>query len=221
VRFENNKKSFDRCYQFQFKVSPTYFHLPLLDSQRPKHGGRRFGLTRNRTVFLVEKKNSRPAVENQSANETLQPLSLAIFELQKFHTDAAGPHSSDHSRFDMDGMSFVGDLQVHAHNIPFRELGIGMQSASGHGDIDNQSLAMNVTRVEGNRQTCRHPVIFAAVFFEPLVLDTPLKELETMAAKLAPEGIDVEEAYQTLGQTDPTDTSDILAGTSGTKRSRH
>ena len=42
-----------------------------------------------------------------------------------------------------------------------------------------------------------------------------------MAAKLAPEGIDIEQAYQALAEADPADTLDVFSGTSGTKRSWH
>lgn len=81
--------------------------------------------------------------------------------------------------------------------------------------------ALDAARGKRGRKTYRHAFVLASVFLDSIVLDTPLKELETMAAKLASEGIDVEQAYQTLAQSDATDTPNVFSGTSGTKRSRH
>ena len=55
----------------------------------------------------------------------------------------------------------------------------------------------------------------ALVFFDPRVCDAPLQESESVPARLAPEGINVKEAYQTL-RTDPTDSFNVFAGALGT-----
>jgi hypothetical protein len=44
-----------------------------------------------------------------------------------------------------------------------------------------------------------------------------LKKFETMAAKLAPEGIDIKQAYQAFPEAYPADPPDVFSGTSGTK----
>jgi hypothetical protein len=94
-----------------------------------------------------------------------------------------------------------------------------MECAPRHGNIDGQSSALDPTGVERNRKIRRHAFVLASVLFDFIVLDTPLKELETVAAKLASEGIDIEQAHQTLAQSNPTDAPDVFSGTFGTKRS--
>jgi len=48
-----------------------------------------------------------------------------------------------------------------------------------------------------------------------------LKELKTVAAKLAPEGINVKEAHYLFPEADPADALNVFFGASGTKRSWH
>jgi hypothetical protein len=82
-------------------------------------------------------------------------------------------------------------------------------------------LATDATGGERSRKIYRHTFILASVFLDSFVFDAPLKKLETVAAKLAPERIDIEQAYQALAEADPADAPNVFSGTSGTKRSRH
>jgi hypothetical protein len=52
------------------------------------------------------------------------------------------------------------------------------------------------------------------------IFDTPLQKSESVTARLAPEGINVKEAYQTFG-TDTMDSFNVIAGALGTNRLRH
>jgi hypothetical protein len=82
-------------------------------------------------------------------------------------------------------------------------------------------LAIDATGSERRLKIHRYTFILAPVFLDFSVFDTPLKEFETVAAKLAPKGINIEQAYQALTQADPADTRNVFSGASGTKRSWH
>jgi hypothetical protein len=96
-----------------------------------------------------------------------------------------------------------------------------VECAPGHRNIHRQPPALNRAGVKINRKTRRHAFVLTPVFLDSFVFDAPLKKLETVAAKLAPEGIDIEKTYQALAETDPADALNVFSGTSRTKRPWH
>src|SRR5262245_46848465 len=164
---------------------------------------------------------SGPAADNQAADETLQSFPFSVFKLHKFHTHATRTQSTNDDGFHSDGRSLFRDLQSHPQNVSLREFGFCVEGTPRHGNIHGQSSALNRANVEHNWKTRRHTFILAPVFLDPLIRDTPLKELKTVAAKLTPEGIHVKQAHQLLPEAEPADALNVFFGTSGTKRSWH
>jgi len=135
---------------------------------------------------------SRPAPENQPADETLQSLSLAVFNTEEFHAHATRPNASDYGRFDIDRMSFVGEGKSHSQDASLGELAFSVKCATAHRNLHDHPLPSDGARGERNRKIRRQTFILAAIFLDSFVCDTPLETLETVAAKLALEGINIE-----------------------------
>jgi hypothetical protein len=135
---------------------------------------------------------SRPAPENQPADETLQSLSLAVFNTEEFHAHATRPNASDYGRFDIDRMSFVGEGKSHSQDASLCELAFSVKCATAHRNLHDHPLPSDGARGERNRKIRRQTFILAAIFLDSFVCDTPLETLETVAAKLALEGINIE-----------------------------
>ena len=164
---------------------------------------------------------SGPAADNQAADETLQSLPFPVFKLHKFHTHSTSPQSTNDDGFHSDGRSLFRDIQSHPQNVSLREFGFCVEGTPRHGNIHGQSSALNRANVEHNWKTRRHTFILAPVLLDPFIRDTPLKELKTVAAKLAPERINVKKAHQLLPEADPANALNVFFGASGTKRSWH
>ena len=64
-----------------------------------------------------------------------------------------------------------------------------------------------------SRETRRHSVIVAPIFLNPLVTYTPLHETKAVAAQLAPERIDINDAQQTFFEPDPRNPFGVIART--------
>lgn len=60
----------------------------------------------------------------------------------------------------------------------------------------------------------------ASALLDSGISDAPLQKFESMTTPLAPEGINVEKAYQTL-RTDPAGSVDLVAEALGTDCARH
>ena len=60
----------------------------------------------------------------------------------------------------------------------------------------------------------------ALVYLDLSICEAPLQESESAPARLAPEGINVKEAYQTF-RTEPTDSFNVFTGAPWTNRLRH
>ena len=60
----------------------------------------------------------------------------------------------------------------------------------------------------------------ALVYLDLSICDAPLQESESAPARLAPEGLNVKEAYQTF-RTEPTDSFNVFTGAPWTNRLRH
>src|SRR4029453_7650785 len=105
------------------------------------------------------------------------------------HAHATRPNAPDYGRFDIDRMSFVGERKSHSQDAALCELGFSVKRATAHRNLHDHPLSSDRARGERNRKIHRQTFILAAIFLDSFIRDTPLEALETVAAKLALEGI--------------------------------
>jgi hypothetical protein len=72
----------------------------------------------------------------------------------------------------------------------------GLQGATAHGQTDDDAFAGNILAEKRYGETYLHALVLAPIFVDPYVAHTPFTLSETLAAKLALEGIDIEVTQQ-------------------------
>ena len=156
------------------------------------------------------------STDQQSSDEKLQPFSFALLPEEKLHADDSIPHIANRSGVNDHGRHIFGDLQREIEYRADLDFGLGLQGATAHGNIDDNSLTFDILAKKRHGKFHFDALVLAPILVDPHIAHAPLTMPETLTAKLTLKGVDIEVTEQKFENPGAGNAPDKLPAAVGT-----